>query len=292
MPGVFVTASHELSQEYREFERVSTVAANAYVGPRVSAYLGELETHLTEQGFPGDFYAVQSTGGLFPVEHARRECVRMLESGPAAGVIGAQAICAQLGLGDAIAFDMGGTTAKAGVISEGKPLTSSSALIGGYEKALPIQIPMIDIFEVGTGGGSIARLEVGNALRVGPQSAGSNPRPGMLRPRRRRADRHRRQSAAGPSGRRTTFSAAKCCSTTWPRTTADGRTHRASRSASIRSRPPTASCASPSPRCRTRSRPSPPNAGWTPATSRWSCMAAPVRCMPRPSRANWASARC
>jgi len=174
---VFVTASHELSQEYREFERVSTVAANAYVGPRVSAYLGELEEHLDQQGFPGDFYAVQSTGGLFPLDHARRECVRMLESGPAAGVIGAQAICAQLGLGDAIAFDMGGTTAKAGVINDGKPLTSSSALIGGYEKALPIQIPMIDIFEVGTGGGSIARLEVGNALRVGPQSAGSIPGP-------------------------------------------------------------------------------------------------------------------
>ena len=177
MPDVFVTASHELSQEYREFERVSTVASNAYVGPRVSAYLGELQSHLTKQGFPGDFYAVQSTGGLFPVNHARRECVRMLESGPAAGVIGAQAICSQLGLGDAIAFDMGGTTAKAGVISEGKPLTSSSALIGGYEKALPIQIPLIDIFEVGTGGGSIARLEVGNALRVGPQSAGSMPGP-------------------------------------------------------------------------------------------------------------------
>ena len=177
IPGVFVTASHELSQEYREFERVSTVAANAYVGPRVSAYLGQLETHLTEQGFKGDFYAVQSTGGLFPLDDARRECVRMLESGPAAGVIGAQAICAQLGLGDAIAFDMGGTTAKAGVISDGKPLTTGSAFIGGYEKALPIQIPMMDIFEVGTGGGSIARLEVGNSLRVGPQSAGSNPGP-------------------------------------------------------------------------------------------------------------------
>ena len=176
-PDVFVTASHELSQEYREFERVSTVAANAYVGPRVSAYLGQLETHLTEQGFKGDFYAVQSTGGLFPVADARRECVRMLESGPAAGVIGAQAICEQLGLGDAIAFDMGGTTAKAGVISEGKPLTTGSALIGGYEKALPIQIPMMDIFEVGTGGGSIARLEVGSSLRVGPRSAGSSPGP-------------------------------------------------------------------------------------------------------------------
>ena len=177
LPGAFVTASHELSQEYREFERVSTAVANAYVGPRVSEYLGELEQHLSDKGFEGDFYAVQSTGGLFPVEHARRDCVRMLESGPAAGVIGAQAICAQLGMPDSIAFDMGGTTAKAGVISEGRPLTTGSALIGGYEKALPIQIPMMDIFEVGTGGGSIARVELGNSLRVGPRSAGSMPGP-------------------------------------------------------------------------------------------------------------------
>ncbi len=177
IPGAFVCASHELSQEYREFERVSTAVANAYVGPRVSAYLGELEQHLEAKGFEGDFYAVQSTGGLFPLEHARRDCVRMLESGPAAGVIGAQAICAQLGLADSIAFDMGGTTAKAGVISEGRPLTTGSALIGGYEKALPIQIPMMDIFEVGTGGGSIARVELGHSLRVGPRSAGSMPGP-------------------------------------------------------------------------------------------------------------------
>jgi N-methylhydantoinase A len=177
MPNAFVCASHELSQEYREFERVSTAVANAYVGPRVSQYLGQLESHLGGNGFKGDFYIVQSTGGLFPVEHARRDCVRMLESGPAAGVIGAQAICAQLGMGDAIAFDMGGTTAKAGVIADGRPLTTGSALIGGYERALPIQIPMMDIHEVGTGGGSIARVETGNALRVGPQSAGSIPGP-------------------------------------------------------------------------------------------------------------------
>ena len=177
MPGAFVSASHELSQEYREFERVSTVVANAYVGPRVAAYLGELESHLKTNGFGGDFFVVQSTGGLFPIAHARSECVRMLESGPAAGVIGAQAICEQLGLKDAIAFDMGGTTAKAGVISEGRPLTTGSALIGGYERALPIQIPMMDIFEVGTGGGSIARVGEGRSLRVGPQSAGSMPGP-------------------------------------------------------------------------------------------------------------------
>ena len=123
------------------------------------------------------FLSSSLPAGCFPIEHARRDCVRMLESGPAAGVIGAQAICAQLGLKDAIAFDMGGTTAKAGVISDSKPLTTGSALIGGYEKALPIQIPMMDIFEVGTGGGSIARVGEGNSLRVGPQSAGSIPGP-------------------------------------------------------------------------------------------------------------------
>jgi N-methylhydantoinase A len=177
LPNAFITASHELSQEYREFERASTVAANAYIGPTVDRYLGQIEDRLSESGFTGDFYAVQSTGGLIPVKHARRECVRMLESGPAAGVIGTQAICRQLDMPDAIAFDMGGTTAKAGVISKGEPLTSSSALIGGYDRALPIQIPMIDIFEVGTGGGSIARLAEGNALRVGPRSSGSMPGP-------------------------------------------------------------------------------------------------------------------
>ncbi len=177
IPSVFVTASHELSKEYREFERASSVAANAYVGPRVESYLQELESHLEQSEFRGNFYAVQSTGGLFPVDDAKRYCVRMLESGPAAGVIGAQAICAQLGLTQAIAFDMGGTTAKAGVISNGVPLTTGSALIGGYAKALPIQIPMIDIFEVGTGGGSIAALNEGGALRVGPRSAGSMPGP-------------------------------------------------------------------------------------------------------------------
>ena len=177
IPGAFITSSHELSQEYREFERASTVVANAYIGPRVEAYLGELDAHLREREFAGDFYVVQSTGGLFPIDHARRECVRMLESGPAAGVIGAQALSEQLGLDNVIAFDMGGTTAKAGVIRNGRPLTTGGALIGGYERALPIQIPMMDIFEVGTGGGSIARLDEGNALRVGPLSAGSMPGP-------------------------------------------------------------------------------------------------------------------
>jgi len=177
LPRAFVTASHELSREYREFERCSTVAANAYIGPVVSEYLREIDEHLDRSGFGGSFLLVQSTGGLYESHRARTECVRMLESGPAAGVIGAQALCNALELADAVAFDMGGTTAKAGVIYRGKALTTSAALIGGYAQALPVQIPMMDIFEVGTGGGSIAAVDASGALKVGPQSAGAEPGP-------------------------------------------------------------------------------------------------------------------
>src|ERR1700730_3514004 len=175
-PEMFVSASHELSQEYREFERCSTVVANAYVGPIVRRYLGEIDCHIRGAGFDGSFLVVQSTGGLYDASQARSHCVQMLESGPAAGVIGTAALCEALGISNAIAFDMGGTTAKAGVIHNGEALTTGSALIGGYERALPVQIAMMDIFEVGTGGGSIARVEEG-ALHVGPQSAGAVPGP-------------------------------------------------------------------------------------------------------------------
>ena len=175
-PDLFVTASHELSQEYREFERCSTAVANAYIGPKVRRYIGEIDGHIKSAGFHGSFLIVQSTGGLYESEQAQTQCVRMLESGPAAGVIGTQALCRTIGIDNAIAFDMGGTTAKAGVIHKGEPLTTGSALLGGYDKALPVQIAMMDIFEVGTGGGSIARVEDG-FLRVGPQSAGAQPGP-------------------------------------------------------------------------------------------------------------------
>jgi len=175
-PDLFVTASHELSQEYREYERTSTTAANAYVGPRVRTYLGEMDGHLKETGFDGTFLVVQSTGGLFDLEEARSSCIRMLESGPAAGVIGARTLCANIGVRNAIAFDMGGTTAKAGVIHDGEVLMTGGQLVGGYATGLPLQIPMIDIQEVGTGGGSIARIEAGG-LRVGPESAGAQPGP-------------------------------------------------------------------------------------------------------------------
>jgi N-methylhydantoinase A len=175
-PQMFVSASYELSQEYREFERCSTVAANAYVGPKVRRYLQEIDSHIRGEGFGGSFLVVQSTGGLYDAEQAQSYCVRMLESGPAAGVIGTQMLCRTLGLDNAIAFDMGGTTAKAGVVYKGEPLTTGTALLGGYDRALPVQIAMMDIFEVGTGGGSIARVE-DEVVRVGPQSAGAEPGP-------------------------------------------------------------------------------------------------------------------
>jgi len=177
MPNCFVSASHELSQEYREFERCSTVVANAYIGPKVSDYVAEITEHIRDDGFKGSFLIVQSTGGLYESAQAQQECIRMLESGPAAGVVGAQALCRELGLDNAVAFDMGGTTAKAGVIYQGEVLTTSAALVGGYNQALPVQIPMVDVFEVGTGGGSIAKVDPSGALQVGPQSAGAQPGP-------------------------------------------------------------------------------------------------------------------
>ncbi len=115
-PGMSVSASHELSQEYREFERCSTVVANAYIGPRVNSYIQGIRDHLAESGFDGSFLVVQSTGGLYEAEQAQTHCVRMLESGPAAGVIGTKALCDALEIDNSIAFDMVGTTAKACVI--------------------------------------------------------------------------------------------------------------------------------------------------------------------------------
>jgi N-methylhydantoinase A len=176
-PELFITISSELCLEYREFERTSTVVANAYVGPRVNRYLEEIDAQARRDGFAGKFMVVQSTGGLYSLAEAKQECVRMMESGPAAGVIGTQAMCEIMGIRNAIAFDMGGTTAKAGVVRDGQALTTGSVMIGHYFVGLPLLTPMIDIHEVGTGGGSIARIAPSGGLRVGPQSAGASPGP-------------------------------------------------------------------------------------------------------------------
>jgi N-methylhydantoinase A len=176
-PKLFLSASHELSREYREYERTSTVAANAYVGPIVSQYLADLERRLQDHKFTGNLMIMQSNGGLSDVEMARRQCIQMMESGPAGGVVGTMALCELLDLEAAIAFDMGGTTAKACVIRRGEPSLSPDYFIGGYNEGLAIRIPVLDIVEVGTGGGSIAWLDEGGGLHVGPRSAGAEPGP-------------------------------------------------------------------------------------------------------------------
>ena len=176
-PKLFLSASHELSREYREYERTSTVAANAYVGPKVSQSLGDLERRLREQNFAGNLMIMQSNGGLSEVDMARRQCVQMTESGPAGGVVGTMALCEALDLDAAIAFDMGGTTAKTCVIRRGEPSLSPDYFIGGYNEGLAVRIPVLDIVEVGTGGGSIAWLDEGGGLHVGPRSAGAEPGP-------------------------------------------------------------------------------------------------------------------
>ena len=176
-PKLFLSASHELSREYREYERTSTVAANAYVGPKASQYLGDLERRLRDHRFTGNLMIMQSNGGLSDVELARRQCIQMMESGPAGGVVGTMALCEMLDLDAAIAFDMGGTTAKSSVIRRGEPSLSPDYFIGGYNEGLAIRIPVLDIIEVGTGGGSIAWLDEGGGLHVGPRSAGAEPGP-------------------------------------------------------------------------------------------------------------------
>jgi N-methylhydantoinase A len=177
LPDAFITASHHVSREQREYERTSTVAANAYVGPRVSTYLERLERHLEGDGFKGNLLIMQSSGGLCDVATAREQCIQMLESGPAAGVVATKAISDVLGLGNMICFDMGGTTAKACVLQAGAAALSSDYFIGGYNEGLAIRIPVLDIKEIGTGGGSIASVDEAGGLHVGPQSAGASPGP-------------------------------------------------------------------------------------------------------------------
>ena len=176
-PDLFVTASHELSREYREYERTSTTAANAFVGPRVSRYLSRLEDRLADKRFGGRLLIMQSSGGLCELETARSQCIQMMESGPAGGVVGASALADTFGTRDLICFDMGGTTAKASVLRDGRSSLSSDYFVGGYDEGLVIRVPVIDIKEVGTGGGSIAWIDDGGGLHVGPESAGAAPGP-------------------------------------------------------------------------------------------------------------------
>ena len=177
LPGVFVTCGTELSREWYEYERTATAAANAYVGPQVTGYLTVLREQLGAQGFAGKVFLMGSNGGVLGLDEAKRGPLALVESGPVGGCIGAAAYADALGLKKLIAFDMGGTTAKCAVVEDSKFDVKSVYYVGGYDRGFPIRGAVLDIVEVGAGGGSIAYVDPQGGLRVGPRSAGSTPGP-------------------------------------------------------------------------------------------------------------------
>jgi N-methylhydantoinase A len=177
LPDVYVTHSTELTREWYEYERCSTVAANAYVGPQVNTYIRRLEGDLKSQSFRGSLFMMGSNGGLLSAERACRQPIGLVESGPIGGCIGAGAYAERLGFKNVVAFDMGGTTAKCALIENGRFSVNSLYYANGYVKGFPIKSAVIDIVEVGSGGGSIAWIDSQKRLHVGPQSAGATPGP-------------------------------------------------------------------------------------------------------------------
>ncbi len=182
LPGVAITVSSEVCPEIREYERMSTACANAYVQPMMARYLGHLESGLAGMGLSCPLLLMMSSGGITTVETASRQPIRLVESGPAGGAILAQNIAAQNGLEKVLSFDMGGTTAKITLIDDCKPLISRSFEVARAYRflkgsGLPLRIPVIEMVEIGAGGGSIATLDTLQQIAVGPKSAGSDPGP-------------------------------------------------------------------------------------------------------------------
>ena len=176
-PEAYVSLSHEILREFREYERTSTTVLNSYVGPLVSRYLVALEKMLAGAGFTGTFRVMQSNGGVMSADTAKKMPVTMMESGPVAGVIAAASLGEALQCRQIISFDMGGTTAKSSLIKDFHPEVTSSYYVGGYVSGHPMMLPVVDIVEVGNGGGSIAWIDPAGGLKVGPQSAGAAPGP-------------------------------------------------------------------------------------------------------------------
>ena len=182
LPDVAITLSSDVSPEMREYERFSTACANAYVQPLIGRYLADLEAMLRSEGFVCPLFLMLSGGGLTAVETAIRFPVRLVESGPAGGAIFAREIARQCKLDKVLSYDMGGTTAKICLIDDLKPQTSRAfevARIYRFKKGsgLPLRIPVIDMVEIGAGGGSIARVDRLKRITVGPDSAGADPGP-------------------------------------------------------------------------------------------------------------------
>ena len=182
MPDLSISLSSEVSPEIREYERWSTAAANAYVQPLMAGYIARLEEALGALGFICPLYLMTSGGGLARPETGRRFPIRLVESGPAGGAILAAHISRQCGLDRVLSFDMGGTTAKICLIDDGEPQASRSFEVAREYRflkgsGLPLRIPVIEMVEIGAGGGSIARVDAMKRLTVGPDSAGADPGP-------------------------------------------------------------------------------------------------------------------
>jgi N-methylhydantoinase A len=186
LPGVPVSLSAEVAPEFREYLRASTTVINAAIRPVVERYLERIEGRLVDAGIDAKLLVMQSSGGVFSSEAASRRPVFMVESGPAAGVIASASLGEALGVPDILSFDMGGTTAKVGLIQGGKPSVTKDYQVGGHASAgiggmslsgYPVRTPVVDLVEIGAGGGSIAWVDSGGLLRVGPQSAGADPGP-------------------------------------------------------------------------------------------------------------------
>ncbi len=182
LPELWFTLSSEVCPEIREYERFTTAAANAYVQPRIAGYLARLEQGLAAAGLACPLFLMTSGGGLMTVAHASREPIRLIELGPAGGAILAARIAAECGLERVLSFDMGGTTAKICLIDDFRPDTARHFEIDRQARfvkgsGLPVRIPVIEMVEIGAGGGSIAGLDATRRIQVGPASAGSEPGP-------------------------------------------------------------------------------------------------------------------
>ena len=179
LPNVAVTASSEITREWREYERSSTTVLNAYVQPTASAYLRDLAGELHTYGIASPLDVMKSNGGTAPFAVGEAQPIHIVESGPVGGVIGAAAVGAATGLTNLITLDIGGTTAKCSLIDDGAVKITTDYRIerNARNAGYPIKIPVVDIVEIGAGGGSIAWIDAGGALKVGPRSAGAVPGP-------------------------------------------------------------------------------------------------------------------
>ncbi len=181
-PHLAVSCSSEVVPEIREFERTSTTTANVYVMPLMARYLDDLERKIRDLGIPGNFYMMLSSGGIATPDTVKRVPVRLVESGPAAGALAAARMAREAGEPRMLSFDMGGTTAKACVIDHGEPLLAREFEVARADRfkkgsGLPIRVPVIELIEIGAGGGSTAHIDRLGLLKVGPESAGADPGP-------------------------------------------------------------------------------------------------------------------